>query len=402
MIMMSPFHTSGISFRLMVTCAGQNASVSANDPSAVGELAERAVAMARVAPEDPYASLASPDSLVREFPDLDLFDETEIDVSRLTELAKEAEETALAINGITNSGGASAGTGRGGLVLVTSDGFVGSYSSSSFSISTSAVAGEGTGMERDYDFDSKRFFDDLKSPSEIGREAGEKAVKRLSPKKVPTGTYSVFYDPRVSTGIVGHLAGAINGASVARKTSLFKESMGEKILPKGVTIEDDPFRLRGLSSRPFDGEGVKAEKLNMVEDGVLSHWFLDTATALELGLKTNGRAGRGGANPSPSRTNLTMLAGEAPPKDLMKAIGTGLYVTELIGSGVSIVTGDYSRGASGFFIENGELAYPVSEITIAGNLKDMFARLVPANDLTYRFSTNAPTILIENMAVAGR
>jgi len=389
-------------FSLRVFVGKRNASISANDASAVDSLAERAVAMAKVAPEDPYTGLAQKHRLAIHFPDLELFDETVVEANALAERARETEEAALAVAGVSNSGGASAGWGTGGLVLVTSDGFCGSYRSSSFSTSVSVVAGEGTGMERDYDFDSKRFLSDLNSPLEIGKGAGERAVKRLKPQKVATQTLSVIYDPRVSSGLVGHLAGAVNGAAVARKTSFLRADMGKPLFRPEVTIRDDPYRLRGLASRPFDGEGVEAHVLDIIEDGILKTWFLDTATAIELGLETNGRAARGGANPSPGRTNLTLLAGEKSPEEMMRDVGRGLYVTELIGSGVNLVTGDYSRGASGFWIENGEISHPVSEITIAGNLRDMFKRLIPANNLEYRFSMNAPSILIENMAVAGR
>lgn len=389
-------------FSLRVFVGSRTASISANDASAVDALANRAVAMAKVAPEDAYAALAEKHLLAKTFPELEMFDDTEIDAVALTELARETEEAGLAVKDVSNSGGASAGWGSGGLVLVTSDGFCGSYRSSSFSTSVSIVAGEGTGMERDYDYDSKRFLADLRAPSEIGKGAGERAVKRLHPRKIDSQTLSVIYDPRVSTGLVGHLAGAVNGASIARKTSFLRDDMGKQLFHPDVTISDDPHRLRGLASRPFDGEGVAAEAMDIIKDGVLEAWFLDTATAKELGLKTNGRAARGGANPSPSRTNLTLHAGRKSPEEMMKDIGTGIYITELIGSGVSLVTGDYSRGVSGYWIENGEISYPVGEITIAGNLRDMFARLVPANDLEYRFSTNAPSILIENMAVAGR
>ncbi len=389
-------------FALRVFVGKKQASISANDASAVDELAARAVSMAKVAPEDAFACLADQALLATDFLDLELFDETEVTTENLTDLAREVEEEALCVNGVKNTSGATAAWGAGGLVLVTSHGFCGSYSSSSFSISVSAVAGEGTAMERDYDYDSKRFFSDLKSPSQIGRMAGEKAVRRLNPQKVKSQTIPVLYDPRVSSSLLGHVSSAINGASIARQTSFLKDEMNKDVLNKAVTIIDDPLRKRGLASKPFDGEGVAVEKLTMVEDGVLKNWFLDSATAKELGLKTNGRAVRAGANPAPGRTNLTMLSGEKSPQDLIKEIGTGLYVTDLIGSGVSIVTGDYSRGASGFWIENGEIAYPVSEITIAGNLKDIFQSMIPANDLEYRFSTNAPTILIENMALAGR
>ncbi|MEP3524662.1 MAG: metallopeptidase TldD-related protein [Hyphomicrobiales bacterium] len=389
-------------FSLRVFIGSRTAAISANDASGVEQLAARAVAMAKVAPEDPYAGLAENHRLAKKFPDLEMFDDGEIDAGVLTDLAREAEEAALAVKDVSNSGGASAGWGTGGLVLVTSDGFCGSYRSSSFSTSVSVVAGEGTGMERDYDFDSKRHFSDLRAPAEIGKGAGERAVKRLNPRKVDSQTLSVIYDPRVSTGLIGHLAGAVNAASIARKTSFLRDDMDSQIFRPDVTISDDPHRLRGLASRPFDGEGVAAEAMDVIREGILKTWFLDTATSKELGLQTNGRASRGGANPSPGRTNLTLHAGEKSPEEMIKDIGTGLYINELIGSGVSLVTGDYSRGVSGFWIENGEIAYPVSEITIAGNLRDMFARLVPANDLEYRFSTNAPSILIENMAVAGR
>ena len=388
-------------FSLRVFVGKQIASISANDSGSVDALAERAVAMAKVAPEDPFASLADSDRLATDFPDLELFDETEIGAAKLTEMARETEEAGLAVKGVTNSGGAGAAWGSGGMVLITSHGFCGSYRSSSFSTSVSLIAGEGTGMERDYDYDARRFFEDLDAPANIGRSAGEKTVKRLNPRKVKTQTLPVIYDPRISTGLIGHLSGAINGASIARKTSFLRDDMGNAIFSPNITITDDPLRKRGLASRPFDGEGVASSPMDMVKDGVLQNWFLDTATARELSLETNGRASRGGSNPSPSRTNLTLLAGEKSPEEMMKDIGEGLYINELIGSGVSLVTGDYSRGASGFWIENGEIAYPVSEITIAGNLRDMFARMIPANDLEYRFSTNAPSILVENMAVAG-
>ena len=345
--------------------------------------------------------MADRDRLATDFPDLELFDETEIGAAQLTEMARETEEAGLAVKGVTNSGGAGAAWGSGGMVLITSHGFCGSYRSSSFSTSVSLIAGEGTGMERDYDYDARRFLEDLKTPADIGRSAGEKTVKRLNPRKVKTQTLPVIYDPRISTGLIGHLSGAINGASIARKTSFLRDDMGNAIFSPNITITDDPLRKRGLASRPFDGEGVASSPMDMVKDGILQNWFLDTATARELSLETNGRASRGGSNPSPGRTNLTLLAGEKSPEEMMKDIGEGLYINELIGSGVSLVTGDYSRGASGFWIENGEIAYPVSEITIAGNLRDMFARMIPANDLEYRFSTNAPSILVENMAVAG-
>jgi PmbA protein len=256
-------------------------------------------------------------------------------------------------------------------------------------------------MERDYDFDNKVYRGDLNSPAAIGRSAGERAVRRLNPRKVPSGRATVVYDPRVSVGLVGHLAGAINGASIARKTSFLRDRMGQPVFSSAIRITDDPTRPRGMASRPFDGEGVAGGPLDVVSGGVLQTWFLDSATARELGLQTNGRAARGGGNPSPGATNLTLLPGEQSPEEMIREIGSGLYVTELIGHGASIVTGDYSRGAAGFIIENGKLGHPVSEVTIAGNLTDMFREMRPANDLVYRFSVNAPTVAVPGMTIAG-
>jgi PmbA protein len=266
-----------------------------------------------------------------------------------------------------------------------------------------AIAGEGTGMERDYDFSSAPHASDLMSPEAIGRSAGERAVARVNPRKVTTRKAPVLFDPRVASTIVSHLAGAVNGAAIARKTSFLKDKMGAKLFADGIRIVDDPFRKRGLRSRPFDGEGVKGEVLNLIDDGVLQTWLLDCATARELGLQTNGRAARGVSSaPSPSGTNLHMAPGRLSPDELIADIKDGFYVTDLIGSGVNGVTGDYSRGASGFWIENGKRAYAVSEVTIAGHLLDIFRSLTPANDLTFKYGINAPTIRIEGLTVAGQ
>jgi len=288
------------------------------------------------------------------------------------------------------------------MVLVTSHGFRGAYVGSRHSLSAMAIAGEGTGMERDYDFTSALHASDLEDPARIGRNAGERAVKRLNPRKVETRRVPVVYDPRVAGSLVGHLASAINGASIARKTSFLKDRMGEQLFPKGIRIIDDPLRKRGLRSHPFDGEGVGGRPLAVIEDGVLKSWFLDSATARELSLVTTGHASRGvSSSPSPSPTNLHLEAGRASPNELIAAIKDGFYVTDLIGMGANLVTGDYSRGASGLWIENGTLTYPVSEVTIAGHLKDIFAALEPANDLTFKYGTNAPTVRVEGLTVAG-
>ena len=263
-----------------------------------------------------------------------------------------------------------------------------------------AVAGEGTGMERDYDYDYRTFLEDMENPAVIGQRAGERAVRRLSPRKVKTGKVNVLYESRAAKSLLGHFAGAINGSSVARKTSFLKDKMGKPIFAPGIRITDDPHKRRGAATRPFDGEGTGAELLHMIEDGVLQHWFLDTSTARELGLTPNGRAHRSGAGTSPGATNLTLEPGSKSVEEMMAETGSGLLVTDLIGHGVNAVTGDYSRGASGFWYENGQIVHPVAEITIAGNLIDMFARMVPASDLDARYSVGAPSILIEGMALA--
>jgi len=389
-------------FSLRVFVGKRVASVSANPGFDLKVLAERAVAMAKASPEDPFASLAAEGDLAKEWPDLDLFDPTEVSADQLTEAALAAEAAALAVSGITNSGGAGASAGMGGLVLATSHGFSGAYSASRFGRSVSVIAGEGTKMERDYDFDSSLYFAELRDAEEIGREAAARAVRRLNPRQVPTAkNVTVVYDPRVARGIAGHIAGAINGASVARKTSFLRDRMGKQVLKAGLSVTDDPLIVRGPSSRPFDGEGVTGKRLAMIEDGVLQHWFLSTSTANELGLKTNGRGVRGGTSVSPASTNLALEPGEISPEDLIRSVGNGFYITELIGQGVNMVTGEYSRGASGYWIENGELTFAVSEVTIASNLVDMFMRITPANDIDRSFGVAAPTLAIEGMTLAG-
>jgi PmbA protein len=389
-------------FSLRVFVGKRVASVSANPGFDLTVLAERAVAMAKASPEDPYASLAVEADLAKDWPDLELYDPTEVSAEQLTEAALTAEAAALAVSGITNSGGGGASAGMGGLVLATSHGFSGAYSGSRFGRSVSVIAGEGTKMERDYDYDSSLYFADLRDAEEIGREAAARAVRRLNPRQVPTAkNVTVIFDPRVSRGIAGHIAGAINGASVARKTSFLRDRMGKQVLKAGLSVTDDPLIVRGSSSRPFDGEGVTGKRLAMIEDGVLQHWFLSTSTANELGLKTNGRGVRGGTSVGPASTNLALEPGEISAEDLIRSVGTGFYITELIGQGVNMVTGEYSRGASGYWIENGELTFAVSEVTIASNLVDMFMRITPASDIDRSFGVAAPTLAIEGMTLAG-
>jgi PmbA protein len=389
---------------LRVFVGRRTAVVSTNDIAGdVTPLAERAVAMAKVAPEDKFAGLADKDLLAHAMPELDLLDPDLPSVAALEDRAMRAEGAGLAVKGVTKSEGTSASASIGGLVLATSDGFRGAYLVSHCGVSMSAIAGEGTAMETDYDFSSALHASDLESPEKVGRTAGERAVARLNPRKVETTKVPVVYDKRVASSLVGHLAGAVNGSSIARKTSFLKDKRGERLFRPGIRIVDDPLRKRGLRSRPFDGEGVAVRQLALIEDGVLMSWLLDSATARELGLATTGHANRGVSSaPSPGATNLYLEAGTATPDDLIADIRDGFYVTSLIGMGVNQVTGDYSRGASGFWIENGKCTYPVSEVTIAGNLVNMFASLTPANDLEFRHAVNAPTVRLEGLTVAGR
>jgi PmbA protein len=390
---------------LRVLVGHKQAVVSTNDLKGDGfdALAERAVAMARAAPDDRFAGLADPSLLATKLPDLDLLDPEMPDVETLEARAREAEAAALAVSGVTKSGGSSASAGIGGLVLVTSHGFHGATIGSRHGVSMTAIAGDGTGMERDYDFSSTLHASDLENANAIGRHAGERAVKRLNPRKVATRRVPVVFDSRISGSLVGHLASAANGSAIARKTSFLREKLGVKIFAAGIDIIDDPLRPRGLRSRPFDAEGIAGRSRKLVEDGVLKTWLLDSATARELDMQTTGHAQRGvSSTPSPGASNLHLSPGEKNPDELIADIEDGFYITDMIGMGVNLVTGDYSRGASGFWIENGERTYAVSEVTIAGHLFEIFASMTPANDLIFRYGTNAPTVRIEGMTVAGQ
>ena len=389
---------------LRVLIGKQQAIVSSTDleTTALDELVARAVAMARAAPEDPNCGIARPDQIVANGPELDICDPDEPSAESLIEAARQAEEAARAVPGITNSEGAEAGWSRSRIALAATNGFARGYAVSSHSLAASVLAGEGTAMERDYDYATAVHRTDLRSAEEIGRGAGERTVRRLGARKMETSQVPIVYDPRVSGGLVRHLAGAINGTAIARGTSFLKDRLDERVFAPGIAIIDDPHRLRGLRSKPFDAEGIANSRRALVADGVLKSWILDLAAARKLGLETTGNASRGTASPpSPTATNLYMEPGDATPDELMADIDSGFYVTELIGMGINQITGDYSRGATGFWIENGEIAFPVSELTVAGNLKDMFANLTPADDLEFRFGTNAPTIRIDGMTVAG-
>ena len=389
---------------LRVFVGAKVAFVSSNDLSKdrLAGLPERAVAMARLAPEDKYAGLAPKELLARDFPSLDLEDRDEPSTETLIERARAVEGAAMAVPGITNSEGGGASFGRSSIALATSEGFRGGYAATSHGIGVAVLGGEGTGMERDYAESSARHASDMEAPGVVGKRAGERTIKRLNPRQAKSQRAPVIYDPRVSASLVGSFAGAISGSSIARGVSFLKDKMGQAVFGPAINIIDDPHRLRGHRSKPFDGEGVANRKMALIENGVLTAWLLDTASAKQLGLTTNGHAARGtGGPPSPSTTNLYMAPGKLSPEELMADIKDGFYVTETMGFGVNGVTGDYSQGAAGFWIENGKIAYPVSGVTIASNLKEMFLNLTPANDLEFRHGTNAPMIRVEGMTIAG-
>lgn len=394
--------SSGMGLRVFTGSRFASVSSSDTSPAALKEMAERAVAMAKLAPEDPLSSLAPETMLAKQFPELDLYDPAEPDARALQRLAAETEDVARSVEGISNSEGATASYGSTEFALATSNGFAGGYRSSFHSLYTSVLAGSGTAMERDYDYSSARFAGDLRTPEAIGREAARRALARLSPRKVSTCRVPIIFDPRVSRRLLGSFLGAINGSSIARGTSFLKDSMGKAVFSNAVTVIDDPLIVRGQGSRPFDGEGLPTRKTELAKNGVLQSWLLDLRSANKLGLAPTGHASRGlSSPPSPSASNCYIANGSVTPDALMKDIKDGFYVTELIGMGVNLVTGDYSQGASGFWITNGKIDYPVSEVTIAGRLQDMFAALTPANDLKLDYATNAPTLLAGVMTLAG-
>jgi PmbA protein len=391
-------------FGLRVIIGKKQALVSSTDPKneTLDELAMRAINMALLAPDDKYIALAEESMLCKSQQELDLFDKAEPSADELLAMATKAEESALAIKGITNSEGADSSYGQNHVAIATSNGFTGEYKTSISSISASVLAGEGTKMERDYDFSSSRFKSDLDLPEKIGKNAAEKALKRLNPRRVKTCIVPIIFDPRVAKSLLGSFSSAVNGAAVARGSTFLKNSMGKSIFKDGINIINNPHIKRGLASKPYDAEGVANSKMALVENGVLQNWLLDIRSANQLALKTNGCATRGLASPpSPACSNLYMENGTDSAKNLISSVKSGFYVTETFGMGINIITGDYSQGASGFWIENGEISYAVSEVTIAGNLSEIFMQLTPANDLEMRHGTNSPTLLIEKMTVAG-
>jgi PmbA protein len=391
----------GIGLRLFVGQRSATAASSDLSDEALGTLVERCMAMAREAPEDPYAGLAPPELLQSgALPELDSEDDEEPLPDALKTRALEAETAALSVTGVTNSSGCGASASASIIALATSGGFSGAHGSTGHGVSASVVAGEGSTMQRDHDWHSVRHLADLESASEIGRRAGERAVARLNPSRPKPGKYPVIFDPRVSSTLLGHFSGAIAGSSIARKTSLLLDKLGEKIFASGVTIVDDPLRRRGLRSRPFDGEGLRVSRQELVSDGILNSWIAESASARQLGIAPAGHAARGvGGAPGASPSNLYIEPGSRGREDLFAAFPEAVLVIELIGQGVNPVTGDYSRGAVGFMVRDGAIAEPVAEITIASNLADMFATLEAGSDLEFRRGIDAPTILVPEMTV---
>jgi len=397
----------GIEIGLRVMVGPRQASVSASDTRAetLAEMAERAVTMARLAPEDPTIGLADPEQLseVRDGAGLDMLDPTDDpDPAALEDAALRAEAAALAIEGVSQVQSANAGYSRRRIHLAASNGFSGGYGRSDFGLSCVAITGEGLGMERDYFGDGRNHAADLMTPEEIGRIAGERAVARADARKPKTGAYPVIYDERISSGLIGHLLAATNGSAIVRGASWARDLLGEQVLPAGLDLVEEPHRPRTSGSRPFDAEGLPTKRRAIVENGVLTGWTLDLATGRKLGLPSTGNASRGtGGPPSPSVGNVTLTQGDQSLADMMAEIGTGLLITSLIGSSINATTGDYSRGASGFWIEGGEIAYPVNECTVAGNLRDMLLSIRPANDARTHLSRVVPSLLVEGMTLAG-
>jgi PmbA protein len=396
--------SEGEEMGLRVFVGQRSASVASSDfsPEAMQELVARAIAMAREAPEDPYAGLASAELIASgPFPDIDSEDRSEDDPQTLRDRALTAENAALGVPGVTNSSGGSAGSSASAVALATSTGFSGAYRSTGHSASVSVIAGEGSTMQRDSAWHGVRHLTDLDAPEDIGRLAGERAVARLKPAKPNPGRYPVLFDPRVAGSLLGHFVGAITGSSVARKSSFLQEKLGQQIFRPGLRIIDDPLRPRGLRSRPFDSEGLPVSLSDLIEDGILKTWIAESASARQLGIQPTGHAVRGaGGPPGAGPSNLYIEAGQRSRDELLAAFPEAVLVTELIGQGVNGVTGDYSRGAAGFMVRDGAIAEPIAEITIASNLLDMFAILEPGCDLEFRRGVDAPTLLIPEMMVA--
>lgn len=397
----------GLDIGLRVLIGRRQACVSSSDarPETMAVMAERAVAMAREAPEDPHAGLADPSQLSarRDAEGLELLDTSaEPDPAMLEEDARRAEASAREVNGISQIDQASAAYSRRMVHLGASNGFSGGYGRTSRHISCVAITGEGTAMERDWSSEGRIFQADLPSPESIGQEAGARAAARKGSRKPPSGAYPVLYDERVAGSLIGHLTSAINGSSIARGSSWLRDGLGQQVLPAGMDLIETPHRVRIAGTRPFDAEGLATHTRHLIKDGILQGWVLDLATGRKLGMDSTGNASRGPSSPpSPSLSNTGLTLGDRTREDLIRDMGTGLLITSLIGSTINATTGDYSRGASGFWVENGQIAYPVNECTIAGSLRQMLMRITAANDVRAHLSTQVPSLLVEGLTIAG-
>ncbi len=399
--------SEGLEVGLRVMVGQRQACVSSSliDPDTLQNMAERAVFMASEAPEDPHIGLADAAQLsqITDAAALDLYDASdEPEAQALEEDAKRAEAAALAVNGVSQVQSASAGYGTRRIHLAASNGFAGGYQRSSRSTSCVAITGEGTAMERDYFGEARIYQADLPDAADIGRIAGERTVKRAGARKPKTGAYPVIFDERVASSLISHLLSAANGAMIARGSSWLMDAMGEMVLPKGLDLIEDPHRVRISGSKPFDAEGLATAKRDIIKDGVLQSWTLDLANARKLGMQSTSSAARGTSSPpSPSISNISLTPGDMTLDEMLKDMGTGLLVTSMIGSTINPNTGDYSRGASGFWVENGERAYPVNECTLAGNLRDMLRTIRPANDARPHLSRVVPSLAVEGLILAG-
>ncbi|NNE57118.1 MAG: TldD/PmbA family protein [Hellea sp.] len=398
-------NSEGQDIGLRVIIGQRQACVSSSDLSepSLEKLAERGVAMARLAPKDPYCGLADPDQLAKSSPDLDLYDDKEISPEDLLERAKQIEAAALAVKGVTQAEGMTADSSKSAVYFMTSDGFSNGWRSSHHGLSGMALASRDGEMERDYDFHGTRWYEDLRSPDAIGTKAGERAIARLGARQIQSGQMPVLFDRRLAGSLLSSLLGAISGLAIARGTSFVKDKMGEAIFAAGVNIIDDPLIKRGNGSRPWDGEGVEVKKTHLVKDGILQTWILNSSAARQLKLQTTGHAARSiSSPPGISASNAYIDAGAKSPAELMNDLGNGLLIREMFGPSLNPNTGDYSVGVAGFKIENGAIAHPVSEVTIASNILDMYQSLLPGSDLKFESSVNAPSLLVESMMVAGQ
>ncbi len=395
-------HSIDIGLRVFLGKKHSTVTITDTNTSQIKAITEKAVQMAKIVPEDEFCGLPDENLTEKNTINMNLYDEKMLSSEKLIEEAKNAESYAIDNKDITNSEGAQRSYNNAQITLASSEGFLKKYKRSSHSLAVTVLAGSGTSMERDYDYSVSTHASNLKTPKEIGTESARRAIERLNPRKIKSGNFDIIFDPRVGGGLLTLLGGAISGNSIARKTSFLKNKLGKKIFNESISIIDDPHRLSGHRSRPFDGEGVKTKKLDIVTEGVLNNWLLDCRSARQLGLKNTGNAGRGTSGPpAPSPSNIYINNGNINTNDMISSVNKGIYVTDMMGMSFNPVTGDYSRGAAGFLINNGKIQHSVSEITIAGNMLDMFKTLTPGNDLQFVTGVDTPTLLIHNMTVAG-